>query len=450
MSATADTALLAYEAATVGYAGEPVVSDASLELRAGEVVGLVGPNGAGKSTLLRAVTGDAELLGGSLAIAGTDARELAPLERARIVGVVPQQVTAAFALPGARLRRDGPPRRTWRASRRSASTTGRSSTRRSRSPTPPASPTSPPTSSPAATCSASRSRRRSRRSRGCCCSTSPSATSTSTTGSRSSTSCASSPPTRGLGVLAVFHDLDLAARYSDRIAVVAEGRLGPAETPERAITAESLRTVFGVRAVVGTDPVTGSVSVTPVLREGAVAPQRRGSVLVIGGSGAAAQLLRRLVLGGWQVSAGALNAGDADQILAEALGVPYVAIPPFAPMDRDAAEQTVGAGARIRRGRRVPGSVRSRQRRESRGGGRGPRRREGGSSSSATSRGATSPGGRPRACGRGARRRGGQRVGHRRSGDGASSLAALPPAAPCVRLEVGTIFMCPHVRTRRR
>ena len=64
-------------------------------------------------------------------------------------------------------------------------------------------------------------------------------------------------------------------------------------------------------------------------------------MLVVGGSGAAAPLLRRLVLGGWQVSAGALNTGDADQILAEALGVPYVAIPPFAPMDDAAAEKTV-------------------------------------------------------------------------------------------------------------
>ena len=42
----------------------------------------------------------------------------------------------------------------------------------------------------------------------------------------------------GMAVLAVFHDLDLAARYSDRIAVVAGGRVGPAESPERVITAD--------------------------------------------------------------------------------------------------------------------------------------------------------------------------------------------------------------------
>jgi iron complex transport system ATP-binding protein len=47
--------------------------------------------------------------------------------------------------------------------------------------------------------------------------------------------------------------------------------------------------------------------------------------------------MRRLVLAGWEVSSGALNTGDADQVLAEALGVDYACIPPFAPMDAPAA-----------------------------------------------------------------------------------------------------------------
>lgn len=141
----------------------------------------------------------------------------------------------------------------------------------------------------------------------------------------------------GIAVLAVFHDLGLAARYSDRIAVVANGGMGDADTPERIITAATLRAVFGVRAVVGSDPVTGSATVTPVLREEAVARTSRGRVLVVGGAGSSAPLMRRLVLGGWRVSAGALNAGDADAVLAEALDVTYAPIPPFAPMDAAAA-----------------------------------------------------------------------------------------------------------------
>jgi len=339
MSAQRDTVLLAYDAAVVGYGGQPVVSGASLELHAGEVVGLVGPNGAGKSTLLRAVTGDAELLGGALYIAGTDVSLVAPLERARFVGVVPQQVTAAFSLPARDFVEMG--RHAHLARFSAMGQVDRAVVDEALVLTDTAHLADKPTDelSGGDLQRLALAQALAQQPRVLLLDEPVSHLDLNHT-LQILDLVRQFAAEKGLGVLAVFHDLDLAARYSDRIAVVANGRLSTAETPERAITAESLRTVFGVRAVVGTDPVTGSVSVTPVLREGAVATSRHGSVLVIGGSGAAVQLLRRLVLGGWQVSAGALNAGDADQVLAEALGVPYVAIPPFAPMDEIAATRT--------------------------------------------------------------------------------------------------------------
>ena len=39
------------------YRGRPALSNCTLELPAGRVVGLVGPNGAGKSTLLNLAVG---------------------------------------------------------------------------------------------------------------------------------------------------------------------------------------------------------------------------------------------------------------------------------------------------------------------------------------------------------------------------------------------------------
>jgi iron complex transport system ATP-binding protein len=312
-----------------------VVCGAELSVHAGEVVGLVGPNGAGKSTLLRAVTGDAELLGGRIVLAGVDTSELRPLDRARIVAVLTQQVSAAFSVSARDFVEMG--RHPHIARFSAPSERDREVVERAMTVTD----TLRLADKPADQLSGGDLQRLALAQ---ALAQEPRVllldepTSHLDLNHRMQVlDLARSLANEGMAVLAVFHDLDLAARYSDRVAIVADGRLGAADSPERVITADALREVFGVRAVVGTDPVTGSVSVTPVLREQAVVGEARGRVMVIGGSGVAAPLMRRLTLEGWHVSAGALNLGDADQVMAEALRVEYAEIPPFAPMDAESA-----------------------------------------------------------------------------------------------------------------
>jgi iron complex transport system ATP-binding protein len=74
---------------SVDLSGRTVLAGVDLAVRPGEVVGLLGPNGAGKSTLMRALAGQLAFAG-SVRIGGRDAAALSVAERARLVAYLPQ------------------------------------------------------------------------------------------------------------------------------------------------------------------------------------------------------------------------------------------------------------------------------------------------------------------------------------------------------------------------
>ncbi len=73
-----------------GYGEREILHRVSLEVARGEVVALAGPNGAGKSTLVRVISGVLRPKHGAVQWEGADLLELPPRERARLVAVVPQ------------------------------------------------------------------------------------------------------------------------------------------------------------------------------------------------------------------------------------------------------------------------------------------------------------------------------------------------------------------------
>lgn len=85
--------MLRIENLSVSYGPRRVLRNVSLDVTSGEVLALIGPNGAGKSTLVRAVSGVIPVEGGSIRTNGSSLLMLSPMMRARHLAVVPQAVS---------------------------------------------------------------------------------------------------------------------------------------------------------------------------------------------------------------------------------------------------------------------------------------------------------------------------------------------------------------------
>jgi iron complex transport system ATP-binding protein len=101
--ALAAAPMLATEGLTVAYSsgGRDFIAlrDVSLSLAPGEVLGLVGPNGSGKTTFIRAITGVVRPTAGIVRISELEVSSLSQRELARQMAVVPQDpsLPPAFA-----------------------------------------------------------------------------------------------------------------------------------------------------------------------------------------------------------------------------------------------------------------------------------------------------------------------------------------------------------------
>lgn len=149
---------------------------------------------------------------------------------------------------------------------------------------------------------------------------------------------------RGVLAVAALHDLNLAARFADRIVVLAHGHLVADGHADEVLDPPLLRRVWGVDADLRRDPRTARPYLIPrrAADAGAARPTtrpREGTVHVVGGGGAAAAVLRRLDDEGFALTAGVLPLLDSDAETAEELGIPYVAEVPFAPISEEARQR---------------------------------------------------------------------------------------------------------------
>jgi len=140
----------------------------------------------------------------------------------------------------------------------------------------------------------------------------------------------------GKTIMGIFHDINLAASYSETAVFLKEGKVYCAGPVEKTVTRDNIRSVFKSDAYVGKNPFTGKLYISPVFGTGFENKNLKGyynkRIHVIGGGGAASPILNMLSNMGYSVSCGVINNFDSDIDTAGMLGIPFVSEAPFSPI----------------------------------------------------------------------------------------------------------------------
>ncbi|GAB4571880.1 MAG: ABC transporter ATP-binding protein [Anaerolineae bacterium] len=245
------------------YGGHPVLRDISFALGAGQFVGLVGPNGTGKSTLLKVLGGLLPASAGQMALLGRSLDDYTAREVARIVAHVPQSTVLEFPFTVREVVLMG--RSPFLGRFQLESALDREIAERAMRTTE----TLALADRPVNTLSGGEQQR-----------------------VLIARALAQQPrillldePTSnldirhqlallalvrelahevGIGVVAALHDLPLAARFCDRVVMLAQGRVVADGTPAEVFTAYRLEQVFGVEVTLDREPVTGGLRLIPL------------------------------------------------------------------------------------------------------------------------------------------------------------------------------------------
>ncbi len=310
--------------------GTSVLDGVDLSVDPGELVGLVGPNGAGKTSLLRTISGLLDPQPGVVRIDGDRVSELGAKEVSRRVASVPQDTHLEFAFTVEQVVEMGrTPHRSrldWSAAAEAVDAAlARTQTEQFRD------------------------RRIDDLSGGerqrvllarALAQEAPALVLDEPTGSLDVNhqirvlNLVRDLVDEGRTVIAAIHDLDLAARYCDRLALLHAGTFERVGSPDEVISSDTLEAAFDTAAGVTEDAITATPRVTAVGSR----PDRDTAVHVVGGGRPAARALGECWAAGFDVSAGIAPPGDAVSNLAGDLGVAVVTAEPYGPIPDDARE----------------------------------------------------------------------------------------------------------------
>ena len=257
--------------------GNTLLDGVNLEADRGQLVGLIGPNGAGKTTLLRTISGILRYRRGSVRLDGSDLRSLSPRDVAATLALVPQIAPYTYGFTSIELVLMGryPHLGRFQIEGREDDRIARDAMRLTE--------------------------------------TEQFADRTLDTlsgGERQrvfvARALAQQPrillmdePTANLDVLhqlkvldlvrqlvddgltaiAAIHDLNMAARYCDKLVLLSDGQVLAEGSPSKVLTPETIESAFGVKSAVYQDPITGSLAISLIGPVDEHSPNGRGQAV---------------------------------------------------------------------------------------------------------------------------------------------------------------------------
>ena len=327
------TSQLILENITVAYGEKTVLENLNINIDEGEFVGIIGPNGTGKSTLIKAITDIIEVKDGNIILNGKNNVKIGRKERARLVAVVPQEFNTDFEFKAfdivmmGRNPHVGKGRKdslrdydivyeamimtnTWQFKERYFNQLSGGERQRVI----------------IARAIAQQTR-----------------------------IILLDEPTSHLDIhhqlevlelvkmlnkkkkttiLAVLHDINMAARFSDRLILLNDGKIMADGSPDKVVDEKFLGKVYEMEMVIRKNKMLSTKEVVPIRVIKSKAKIKSTHVHVICGGGSGEQILESLKSNGFEVSCGVLNKGDSDWEICKMIDIYCVECKPFSEIDQ--------------------------------------------------------------------------------------------------------------------
>ncbi|MBV1758822.1 MAG: ABC transporter ATP-binding protein [Dethiosulfatibacter sp.] len=139
---------------------------------------------------------------------------------------------------------------------------------------------------------------------------------------------------KGITVLSIMHDLNMASRFSDRILLMIDGKMEIFDTPENVMKEEILSKAYKMEMIIRENKVLNCSEIVP-LRVKNKEPRKNQRIHVVSGGGTGEYIIEKLYAMGYDLSCGILADGDSDLAICRSLDIDCVIESPFSDFTAD-------------------------------------------------------------------------------------------------------------------